>query len=144
MLFDDNFGFVGFNFIDNMPIKKKESLTSVENGFASGNMFEDLYKPYKDYKYLKPVAKNPKDELLLEIMALSFAINDIELYLDLNPNDEDMLKKFRMLVEKSCQKEMEYIKNYGPLELIDDDKKNNFTWVKNPWPWDHTGGTSYV
>jgi len=144
MLFEDNFNFIGYDFINNLPIENKNKLTSVDNGFAKGNMFEDLYDPYKNYQVLKPMPKTEKDELLLEIMALSFAINDLNLYLDLNPNDEEVLKKYRMLVEKSCQKEMEYIKKYGPLEVIDDDNKNSFTWVKNPWPWANTGGTKYV
>lgn len=144
MLFEDNFNFVGYNFINNVPIENKNKLTSVDNGFAKGNMFEDLYDPYKNYQVLRPMPKTEKDELLLEIMALSFAINDLNLYLDLNPNDEEILKKYRMLVEKSCQKEMEYIKKYGPLEVIDDDNEKSFTWVKNPWPWANTGGTKYV
>lgn len=142
MLFEDNLGFIKFNFAED---KKDDSkLTSLEEGFAKGNMFENLYKPYKNYTYFKVMPMNEEENLLLEIMALSFAINDLGLYLDLHPDDEEILRKFKMYVEASCQKEMEYVKKYGPLELIDNESKNKFVWIKNPWPWENTGGAKYV
>ena len=104
----------------------------------------NLYDPYKNYKYERVVANNKQEELLLEIMALSFAINDLNLYLDLHPNDEQMLKKFKEIAEKSCAKEMEYVKTYGPLEVIDNNSLSKFNWINNPWPWENTGGTKYV
>ena len=55
-----------------------------------------------------------------------------------------MLKKFRELAEKSCAKEMEYVKTYGPLEVIDNNSLSKFNWINNPWPWENTGGTKYV
>ena len=35
-----------------------------------------------------------------------------------------MLKKFKELTEKSCEKEMEYVKCYGPLEVMDNESIN--------------------
>ena len=58
MLFEDNFNFIGYDFINNLPIENKNKLTSVDNGFAKGNMFEDLYDPYKNYQVLKPMPKS--------------------------------------------------------------------------------------
>lgn len=143
MLFDDNLGFISYNFITNKPTDSKK-LTDLEEGFFKGNSFASTYKPYKHYKYAELKPKTKEEELRYEVMMLTFAIIDLGLYLDLHPNDEEMLKKFRMIAEKSCQKEMEYVKNYGPLELIDNDYKNRFTWIQNPWPWENTGGAKYV
>ena len=70
--------------------------------------------------------------------------NNLYLYLDLHPTDEQMLKKFKELAEKSCAKEMEYVKTYGPLEVIDNNSLSKFNWINNPWPWENTGGTKYV
>ena len=140
MLFEDNLGFVKFN----ISAPTDNDLTTVEDGFNRGNMFKSLYKPYKNYRYAKVVPENKEKELLYEIMALSFAINDLDLYLDLHPEDTEMLVKFKSLVEKSIKKEMEYVNTYGPLELTDNLTSNRFTWVKNPWPWDNTGGVKYV
>ena len=138
MLFDDNIGFVSYDLFNSMMNSKvnNNKLVSVDEGFLRGNLFKDEYKPYKNYEYGKIVPKNQREALLLEIMELSFAINDLNLYLDLHPNDEEMLRKFNSLVEKSCQKEMEFIKNYGTLEVIDNDSKQKFEWINSPWPWE--------
>lgn len=143
MLFEDNLGFISFNFgnLDN----KQVNITTDSNGFARGTMFDSLYDPYKNYRCHQIVPNNKQEELLLEIMKLSFAITDIGLYLDLHPDNKDLLEKFKTLVEKSCEKEMEYVKNYGPLELIDSSSSvQKFNWINNPWPWENTGGTKYV
>lgn len=143
MLFDDNLGFITYNF-DSKMMLKEANITSTDEGFARGNMFNNLYKPYKNYRYFKIMPKNRQEELLLEIMELSFAINDLGLYLDVHPDDKETFNKFRILVEKSCQKEMEYVKNFGPLEMMDDDNSSKYTWIKNPWPWENDGGVKYV
>lgn len=145
MLFDDNLGFITFDLYNNIPKKKEDpKLVSVEEGFLRGNMFANEYKPYKNYSYKKIIPQNKKEELLLDIMELSFAINDLNLYLDLNPYDNKMVELFNNLVEKSCQKEMEYVKNYGSLEVIDNNSSDSFKWIKNPWPWESEGDTKYV
>ena len=145
MLFDDNFGFITYDLYSGL-VKGEDNpkLVSVDEGFLRGNMFADEYKPYKNYKVKKIVPRTQREELLLEIMELSFAINDLNLYLDLHPEDKHMLKKFNELVEKSCKCEMEYVKNYGSLEVIDNTSDEKFEWIKNPWPWDNEGGTKYV
>ena len=144
MLFDDNLGFFGFAIPSNMKLETNSNLASVKDGFAKGNMFNDLYDSYKNYCYQELTANNKQEELLLEIMALSFAINDLNLYLDLHPTDESMLRKFKDLTEKAYSKEMEYVKCYGPLEVMDSESSSKFEWINNPWPWENTGGTKYV
>ena len=146
MLFDDNLGFISYNLYNNMSDNntKNVELANIEDGFFKGNMFKNEYKPYKNYEYRKVMAKNEREALLLDIMELAFAINDLNLYLDLHPSDSKMLEKFNELVEKSCKYEMEYVKNYGSLEVIDNTSKEKFEWISNPWPWDNDGGTKYV
>lgn len=144
MLFDDNLGFFGFTIPSNMKLETNSNLASVKDGFAKGNMFNNLYDPYKNYRYQELTVNNKQEELLLEIMALSFAINDLNLYLDLHPTDESILRKFKDLTEKAYSKEMEYVKCYGPLEVMDSESLSKFEWINNPWPWENTGGTKYV
>ena len=141
MLFDDNIGFVTFNFNNKTTMPE---IVRTKEGFLKGNMFANEYIPYKGYKYANIVPKNKREELLLEIMELTFAINDLNLYLDLHPSDEDLLSKFKNLVEKSCVKEMEYVRMFGPLELIDSGDLQSFKWINDPWPWQNEGGAKYV
>lgn len=141
MLFDENLGFFGFTIPQNI---ENNNLTSVKNGFIKGNMFNNLYDKYKNYEIKEPIPTSKKEELLLEIMSLSFAINDINLYLDLYPKDEYMLKKFKELTEEAYKKEMQYVNMYGPLEVMDNESLTKFEWINSPWPWQNEGGTKYV
>lgn len=159
MLFDDNLGFITFDMLDNNSNNMdngnminninnnnaNNKLVTVDEGFLRGNMFKDEYVPYKNYNYGKIMPGSKQEALLLEIMEDSFAIIDLNLYLDLHPNDSNMLARFKELVEASVKKEMEYVKMYGPLELIDSDSNNTFEWINDPWPWqDSNGGAKYV
>ncbi len=144
MLFDDNLNFFGFSIPKEVTFDKTYMLTSLKNGLCKGNSFKDEYVPYKDYKESDIIASSEKEKLLLEIMALSFAINDLNLYLDLHPEDNLMLKRFKELVEASYEKEMEYVKCYGPLEVQESTSLEKFTWINNPWPWENNKGVKYV
>ena len=67
------------------------SLYDPYNGFIRGNMFPSLYNEYK-VKPIDIMPKSDKEALLLYVDALSFAAHDINLYLDVYPNDADMIK----------------------------------------------------
>lgn len=144
MLFDDNLGFFGIAIPKEVNFDKGNDLVGVEKGFSRGNMFSNLFDNYKDYKVKSPVATNMRESELLDIMALSFALNDLNLYLDLHPMDEVMLRKFSELVDISCRKEMDYVKKYGPILVDDDVSGDKFLWVDNPWPWDDWRNSKYV
>ena len=71
------------------------------------------------------------------------AIIDLNLYLDIYPNDQEafeLFKKYAMAFKKAKQ---EYENQYGPL-LIEDTLGSRFNWTQNPWPWDKDGGNKYV
>lgn len=144
MLFDDNLGFFGFTVPKEVKPKKIDMLNSIYDGFIKGNMFKDEYSGYKNYKPCDISATSEREKLLLKIMSLSFAINDLNLYLDLHPEDTLTLERLKDLVEKAYEVESEYVKNYGQLEVTDITNLNKFEWINNPWPWENTGGTKYV
>ena len=141
MLFDDNIGFVDLDMFEtnNNSLDNNPKLFDKSEGLIKGNMFKNEFIPYKNYKEMKLTPKSSREKLLLEILENTFAIIDLNLYLDLHPNDQDMLKKFAQLVAKSVDKEMEYVKTYGPIELIDSDSTDTFKWINDPWPWQKEG-----
>ena len=146
MLFDENFGFFTYdlnNNNDNNLNNEKYNIVNSNEGFLKGNMIKNEYKPYKNYTYRKLSTSSKKEALLLEIMELCFAINDLNLLLDLNPDDEKLNKLFKDYVVKSYEKQLEYVNNYGPLEVKETNGKN-FDWIKSPWPWDDEDGVKYV
>lgn len=141
MLFENNdFGMISF--VDFPGTDFDKQLYSVDEGFTKGNMFVNEYKPYKNYKVKQIKATNKKDEKLYTIMALGFAITDLNLYLDLHPDDTENVKKFKSYVKQKETLEEEFVKEYGPLKL-EQVSGNTFNWVSD-FPWERMGGSMYV
>ena len=90
MLFDngDETGF-DYSFLDLAKQSSKDvNLYASKEGFLRGNMFKDEYMPYKNYSYISISPKSEREAELFNVMQYEFAINDLNLYLDLNPNNE--------------------------------------------------------
>ena len=77
-----------------------ESIFSPLEGFSLGNLFPELYTPYKNYKPKEVRPLDEKGRMLLDIDKISFARHEINLYLDLHPDDQSMLKLFNDYREK--------------------------------------------
>lgn len=144
MLFENNdFDLNMAIFMPDINLSRDVKLVDPMEGFLRGNMFKDEYKPYKNLTYFKLNPTNVKESELIKLMALSFAINDLNLYLDLHPDDKVIFEKFKKYIEeyKKCSKE--YVKNYGPLKLTQT-RGDTYNWIDSPWPWDQEGGSLYV
>ena len=73
------------------------SLYTPTEGYNKGNLFADLYEEYKNYKPVTLVAGNEQQKLFLELSKMAFAAHELNLYLDLNPDDETMLSLFNRI-----------------------------------------------
>lgn len=139
--FDDNYG-IDLTFL-NIPInsmndKNNNDLYDAREGFLKGNMFKDEYLPYKNYAIMQIVPKDKKEELELKIYELDFAINDLNLHLDLHPDDKEMFDLFKHYIKKANSYKEEYINLVGPICLTDV-TGNNYNWLSS-WPWEGKGG----
>lgn len=76
-----------------------------------------------------------RDTLMKEIMAYSFAAHEWNLYLDTHPNDRLGLELFRRMADKAAELKAKYVKDFGPIVAEDVDNTQEWTWVKDPWPW---------
>lgn len=121
---------------------RNTNLFSPEEGLNKGNIFKDLYSPYKNYIY-KVVVKGKREELLLKIQQLTFVLKDLNLYLDLYPQNTKMLNIFKFYSNELKKLKDLYNKEYFAL-CVSDVSKNYFDWISSPWPWDNKGGNSYV
>ena len=123
---------------DYSNMNPNNSLYDPYNGFIRGNMFKNLYDPYKSSEPYEIKPMNPQAELLTNIDALSFAIVDLGLLLDVNPNNQEMIKLFNQYREQKENLMKEYESKYGPITL-DSDSLNSYPWSWNnmPWPWDN-------
>ena len=75
-----------------------------------------------------------KKQLLKEIMALNFAINDLALYLDTHPNDARAIRMHSEYSEKQIALTEKYQKLYGPLTI--NFMSDSWDWIDEPWPWE--------
>ena len=108
------------------------------NGLIRGNLFKNLYDPYKEGEPYEIKPMNSQAELLTYIDALSFAMIDLGLFLDVNPNNQDAIKLFNQYREENESLKKEYESKYGPITL-DSNSLNSYPWSWNdmPWPWDN-------
>jgi len=113
-----------------------QNILNTEEGFKRGNMFKNLYNEYKNYKPKKLTANNEREDMLLQIMEYTFAMIDINLYLDVYPNDKDALKLFNTYLNNKKELVNMYEEKYGPLTIDSDFQKNNWLWDNSPWPWE--------
>lgn len=113
------------------------ALVTPTEGYNRGNMFTNLYDQYKNYRPEQLEGRTEQDKLFLELSRIHFAAHELNLYLDLNPNDTSMIKLFNDYREKCEQLTKEYERKYGPLTVKSDVlNQTPFMWEKNPWPWE--------
>ena len=78
------------------------------------------------------------EQLLNRINQVSFAVDEMILFLDTHPDNEEARAYFE---EKSALRNEaleEYAKLYGPLTIdtANDTCSRSWEWVQQPWPWE--------
>ncbi len=76
-------------------------------------------------------------KMLRHIQEIAFAIDDVVLFLDTHPTDEDALMYYEKYKKMYKDASKEYTKYFGPLtnENVNVDC-GRWTWVEGPWPWE--------
>ena len=129
-----NYEFYNDMGIVNEYMMNKLDLFNPYEGFLAGNAFKREYVPYKDYKVYKVKINSEQDEMLFNISEYAFMMHDLNLYLDVFPNDTDALNKFNEYRNKRNELTEKYERKYGPLCVTSSDNNKSFNWI-NKWPW---------
>lgn len=124
--------------IDSINFNRGDNLYTPIEGFNKGNMFSDMYSKYKNHVYKLKVT-NDRDMLLYKIQMYNFAMKDMNLYLDIYPDDKKMLNNFQEYKKIYTELKSKYENIYGPLCVNDVVSSSKWTWIDNPWPWDKGG-----
>lgn len=79
-------------------------------------------------------------ELFEYINQISFAVDDVKLFLDTHPGNQKALDYFQKYKEKRIEALKEYAEVYGPL-TVDTVSENSdcWSWINEPWPWQEGG-----
>lgn len=113
------------------------SLFSPEEGYNLGNIFSNLYNQYKNYRPTKLVGKTEKERDFLDLSRVSFAMHEMNLYLDLHPEDRKIQRLFNDYRKMFIEQEKKYEEKYGPISIYSNTlEKSPFAWVKDTWPWE--------
>lgn len=116
--------------LNNNVKSNKDYSTDPYEAFIRGNLFSNLYTPYKNYKPAELNPTNEKDYYLLLVQIYGFAAHELTLYLDVNPNDDDAIKLRSEYVKLYNQALMQYESKYGAISL------KSMTLNSSPWAWD--------
>ena len=137
--FEENNNILGINMDLNNNIlnsNQKEMFNNVE-GFEKGNIFKNLYDPYKNYIPRKLNPENEEQDILLKIDQLSFAMHEINLYLNNFPEDKGMINNYNSLQNEYNKLLNYYESNYTPLQSNNPYMTSSpFIWTEDVWPWD--------
>ncbi|NMA02985.1 MAG: spore coat protein CotJB [Clostridia bacterium] len=77
--------------------------------------------------------------LIKEIQEISFALVELNLFLDNHPTDTRALADFRRLSRELKNAKEKYESQYGPLLNFGYGENQSTTywqWVDEPWPWE--------
>lgn len=102
----------------------------------AGTLFPGLDLPFKAAIQAKTKLANTA---MVELMALDFAIKELNLYLDTHANDQEVLQLYWSYIKLAKEGREKYQKMYGPLLSTDLTPEDGYAWLKDPWPWDVGG-----
>ena len=106
-------------------------------GYLKGNMFSNLYSEYKNYKPNNLKISNEKEEALFNLNQICFAMHEMNLYLDLHPEDRKIQQLFNDYRKMFIDLEKKYESEYGPLTTCSEAlEKSPFEWVTDSFPWE--------
>lgn len=108
------------------------------NAFIRGNSFKNEYIKYKNSEPYEIKPMNEQANLLTKINSLEFIMKDLNLYLDINPNDQESINLYNNYNKNVINLKKEYQDKFGPLNL-DNENLNTYpwAWIDMPWPWDN-------
>ena len=107
------------------------------SAFIKGNLFNNLYIPYKDYKVDQINPKNEEEYLMLMIQIYDFCAHELTLYLDVNPNDQEAIRLRTEYINLAKQALNEYESQYKALNLTSSNLATiPWAWDTKKWPWE--------
>lgn len=108
-------------------------------GYVKGNLFRNLYDQYKSYRPMSLAPSSEREEALLNLNQIQFAMHELNLYLDVYPNDANIKRQFVAYRNTYNDLLNQYENRYGALN-VNSTSLNSvpFGWVNQTWPWERS------
>ena len=91
----------------------------------------------------QPSRQQGRECLMLQVMEISFMMDDIRLYMDTHPEDKDGLQLLKQEIQRRQQLMTDCAEEYYPLpmdcmaELYEKNPESDcYCWQKGPMPWE--------
>ena len=81
-----------------------------------------------------------RSELLKEIQMLDFALQDVILFLDLHPDNEEANLFYRNVKKQLAYHVREYERDYEMIENRSPFTYDFISYSNEPWPWERKEG----
>lgn len=75
-----------------------------------------------------------REEMIMKVRELDFAVEDLALYLNTHPEDRKALCLHNTYAKQLKDAKDKYQKVYGPLTI--NYPCNKWRWLESPWPWE--------
>ena len=79
-----------------------------------------------------------RQNLLREIMAIDFFLDDLALYLDTHPCDRRALLTYNDYLKRAKAMRENYERAYGPMQHARETNGIQWEWIDSPWPWEYS------
>ena len=78
----------------------------------------------------------PNHEMMKQICEASFAVIDIQLFLDTHPASRAAKEALNQALKRRCEAVCNYEAYCGPLSIDSEMRTPEYRWVDTPWPWE--------
>ena len=104
----------------------------LRKALVRGTLFPGL-----DLPFMGMINKNEQPVTpLTELQTMSFAIQELALYLDTHRDDEEALDLYRQMQKMYKNGQKIYEEKYGPLNHMSE-TSGKYRWLDDPWPWEY-------
>lgn len=126
-----------YNFVDYRTVLNNDNINvyNANEAFKNGTIFKTLYIPYKNYLPKQPTANTEKGKAMLEVQKYCAVCHDLALYLDVFPNDKNVILLRNDYLEKYHNALNNYEKTYGAINSPSANKVP-YNWSTTSWPWE--------
>ena len=105
-------------------------------GYVKGNLFKNLYSQYKNYSPVNLTITSEQDEQLLNINQIWFAMHELQLLLDIYPDNQNYINLFSKYEKQYNELLSSYQEKYGPINNNAIGNTTPFSWVSTSFPWE--------
>ena len=102
-------------------------------GIIRGTIYPGLDLPLKGMVNQRELPGTPKAKMQI----LAFAIQELAMYLDTHPTDEEALELYRQYQKLYDQQTGLFSQNCTPMTHLIPVDHRKYTWLDEPWPWEY-------